>query len=279
MSKNHFSANKTEVPIERATTPTPQKPRFKFSLFFKIKLFFVIGALSIAVILASHYAGGFHPLYVKVYDWRHWQSPVTSIEQIDAVLAQFDTIRFEDLDAHYLHYSQSLKDPFKGYYEGKTYYKIQGDDMYQYIVGRYRIKDFLAKDKYYKIPLWTIFGNLHQYLLLDKKILYNLLELQKELDKQGYDPDGFCIESGFRHPHKNKLVGGASKSRHLHGDAIDISIGDINKDGKKNKKDKKIVLDILDKTVIKNEGGIGRYPNSMSIHFDVRGKRARWDKF
>jgi len=41
---------------------------------------------------------------------------------------------------------------------------------------------------------------------------------------------------------------------------------------------KKIILDILENKVIGDQGGIGRYPGTMSVHFDVRGFKARWDK-
>jgi len=51
------------------------------------------------------------------------------------------------------------------------------------------------------------------------------------------------------------------------------------KDGKSTKEDKDIVLDTLEKKVIKNEGGLGSYPGTQSVHYDVRGVRARWDSF
>jgi len=114
---------------------------------------------------------------------------------------------------------------------------------------------------------------------LNKKIFYKTLQLQQELDKQGYNKSGFVIRNGHRHPRYNERVGGAKKSRHIKGEAVDISIRDINKDGKSDKKDKDIVLDILEKKVIKNEGGLGLYPGTQSVHYDVRGVRARWNSY
>jgi len=35
----------------------------------------------------------------------------------------------------------------------------------------------------------------------------------------------------------------------------------------------------LEKKVIKNEDGLGLYPGTQSVHYDVRGVRARWDSF
>lgn len=43
--------------------------------------------------------------------------------------------------------------------------------------------------------------------------------------------------------------------------------------------DKQIVLDFLDKEIIGNKGGIGLYPGTKAVHFDVRGHRARWNSY
>lgn len=67
------------------------------------------------------------------------------------------------------------------------------------------------------------------------------------------------------------------------GDAIDFIVFDINRDGKSDKHDVDIVLNILDKEIIKSKGGIGTYKNENSfidkqmIHIDNRGYRARWN--
>ena len=99
------------------------------------------------------------------------------------------------------------------------------------------------------------------------------------LKDKGHNPYAFRIRNGFRHPAYNKLVSGANKSRHIAGEAIDLHIKDINRDGKYTEKDKAIVIDILEKQVIRGEGGIGKYPGTRAVHFDVRGYRARWDTY
>lgn len=38
-------------------------------------------------------------------------------------------------------------------------------------------------------------------------------------------------------------------------------------------------MDLLETKIIKNTGGIGKYVETMSIHFDVRGWRARWNSY
>jgi uncharacterized protein YcbK (DUF882 family) len=78
--------------------------------------------------------------------------------------------------------------------------------------------------------------------------------------------------------------GAAKKSRHLRGDAIDIIVFDINRDGRSDSKDVDIVFSILDKKIIKSHGGIGTYKgektfiNRQMIHIDCRGYKARWYK-
>lgn len=80
-----------------------------------------------------------------------------------------------------------------------------------------------------------------------------------------------------------KLKTGAKPySQHLHGDAIDIIVLDVNNDGKTNTNDVNIVFNILDKTIVGDSGGVGTYKNmggffsKQMVHFDYRGKRARW---
>ena len=117
------------------------------------------------------------------------------------------------------------------------------------------------------------------------KAYLNLLD--KELEKEGYSPHYFII-SGKRWALDNYLLnkfGGAAKeSRHLKGEAIDLIILDINEDGRRDGKDVDLVYKILDQKIIKNKGGLGSYKgqtgflNRQMIHFDCRGKRARWKR-
>ena len=115
--------------------------------------------------------------------------------------------------------------------------------------------------------------------IFNEKIFYKTLELQDELEKLGYDPHGFTIVNGHRHPAYNERIGGASLSRHMKGEAVDITVDDVNMDGYANKADKDIILDLLERKIIGNEGGIGLYPGSGNVHYDVRGTRARWDSY
>lgn len=109
--------------------------------------------------------------------------------------------------------------------------------------------------------------------------------LKTELLAKGYRPKTLVI-SGKRAIWHNQLLtqfGAASKSQHLVGTAIDIIVLDINNDGKANRTDVDIVVKILESIVGQN-GGIGTYIsekaiwNRQMVHFDSRGKKARWHR-
>ncbi len=216
------------------------------------------------------------------YQWRYdittRQKIVTSQQDINKIIDAFPTILFSDLEKEYLAHTKYNKSKYKKLAKGSNFLIINGKDIFKFVVGDFRIKDFLPRDNAYYANLNSLKTGKNIYWLVDRKLLFKLLELQNVLHKNGYNETGFTIVNGFRHPAYNEKVGGAKLSRHLKGQALDIQIGDINNDGFANQKDKTIVLDLLENKIIKNQGGIGRYPGSMSVHFDVRGYRARWDQ-
>lgn len=212
------------------------------------------------------------------FDELHPQTEILSYAQIDSILSSFPKVKYGELDPTYLAYSDSSQ-AFKKVLKDQTYYLIQKEDIYKYLIGKQRVTQFLSKDKYYIKQLNNPDENIAQYLLLDKKLLYRTLDLMLLLEKEDYNKYGFRIREGHRHPHHNFHRGGAKKSQHIRGKAVDIIVEDINRDGKADQADKTILLDLLDKHIIKNKGGIGRYPGTMVIHYDTRGSRSRWDSY
>ena len=73
------------------------------------------------------------------------------------------------------------------------------------------------------------------------------------------------INSAYRTPTYNKKVGGAVYSQHLYGTAADIQVSGV---------ESKYVADYAE-TLLKNKGGIGRYPTFT--HIDVRAIKSRWN--
>lgn len=206
----------------------------------------------------------------KKYDQKSQQQEVNTHAQADSVFNSLEKVSFKKLPQAYISYTQLNDYPY--IYKGKSWYVIQKTDLYKFIAGKFRIIDFLPEDKYYA-------RQDTQYLLLDRRVIYKFIDLQNELRKQKYNPYAFLVYNGFRHPQNNNKVQGAPASRHLHGQAIDIKVKDIDQDGDKDQNDKKIVLELLENDIIGNKGGVGRYIGTMSIHFDVRGYKARWNGY
>ena len=135
----------------------------------------------------------------------------------------------------------------------------------------------LQRDQYYLKNHGNYRAENRIYWLVAPELLHSFLMLKQELIANGYDSEAMTIRYSHRHPHYNAKSGGSSKSQHIFGTAIDLSILDVNQDGQKTQEDKTIVLDLLEQ-IIGDHGGIGRYPGSMNLHFDTRGYRARWDE-
>lgn len=211
------------------------------------------------------------------YDFLHENKAINTKHEIQKQLAALEQISFQKLDEAYLSYTKSDNKKYEKLVNGLTYYKIKRTQLNQKIVGHFRWKAFICKDDYYQE---CIFDQREEVIgVFNPKIFFKTLELIEELDKLDYDKYGFRIVNGHRHPRYNEKIKGAQFSRHIKGEAVDIVVDDINEDGRANKKDKDIVLDLLEKKIIGNEGGIGLYPGTDNVHYDVRGTRARWNSY
>lgn len=73
----------------------------------------------------------------------------------------------------------------------------------------------------------------------------------------------FNIVSGYRSPKRNKKAGGAKKSQHIHGNAIDIDVSGLSRPER---------LRLIQTASANGMTGIGVYNNSL--HFDVGNRRA-----
>jgi len=102
-------------------------------------------------------------------------------------------------------------------------------------------------------------------------VLRNLIELAKNLQVLRDEvKKPIKITSGYRPAELNAKVGGATKSRHITGQAADLKIEGYTP---------KQVAAIIEKLIAAGkmkQGGLGIY--STWIHYDVRGTAARWTK-
>lgn len=111
-------------------------------------------------------------------------------------------------------------------------------------------------------------------------------QLRGELQQRGYKPRLLVISS-YRAPWHNRMLtrfGAARYSRHIQGDAIDILVMDVNRDGKMNTADVDIVYALLDEKIMPGTGGLGSYKhqrgfwNRQMVHLDCRSEKARWNR-
>jgi hypothetical protein len=136
-------------------------------------------------------------------------------------------------------------------------------------------------------------GGYPKYIALRERLLLKLEMVIEQVNDQGYTCTGLAVMSGYRTPFYNKAIGNVANSRHVFGDASDVYIDenndgqmdDLNKDGVSDKKDARVLYNIIDK--LRNNawyepyiGGLGLYGRTSShpafVHVDVRGFVARW---
>lgn len=205
------------------------------------------------------------------------ENDVNDIEKIDEILKSFEIIPYDKLPKDYLETTKSDILKYKNILKDLKYYKIKRSDINRKIVRDIPLKKFICKDYFYKRCVRNDTQEL--ICLLNPRILYKTLLLVQTMEKKQYNYRQIAIINGHRHPKYNEKVGGAQLSRHIKGEAVDIVVGDINNDGNINKRDKEIILGLLENEIIKDEGGIGIYPGTRNLHYDVRGYKARWNTY
>lgn len=151
----------------------------------------------------------------------------------------------------------------------------------------FKLRDFLTKDQR---DVWP------KYLVLDTKLIDKLELVIDDLVSRGYDVRYLSVMSGFRTPQYNlKGVGRgrADASRHQYGDAADVFVDndrdgrmdDLNRDGRVDTRDARILLGAVDRVEAAYPGlvgGAGVYAATRAhgpfTHIDARGSRARWGR-
>lgn len=94
--------------------------------------------------------------------------------------------------------------------------------------------------------------------------------ISNALDVLSYAPQAanIGINSGYRSPTTNAKAGGAGRSQHLHGNAVDIDISRLSP------ADRTALLDLaIEKGNVK---GVGVYPSGNSLHIDTRSNPMAW---
>jgi len=209
------------------------------------------------------------PLGSSVYDLLNRNEPVHDYEHALKILSTYPKVSHSNLPLSVRHKTDVN-------FQGK-FYLIPKNDVYKKICLNNRINSLMSKED--QLCNYYINDSGKCLVFINDKLLKTFFDLVGILDIKKYNSVSLKITSAYRSTYRNDRVGGAPQSQHLKGKALDLHIGDINKDGKANQADKVIVYDILDKEIIKDKGGLGFYPGTMIIHMDVRGSRARWNNY
>jgi uncharacterized protein YcbK (DUF882 family) len=172
------------------------------------------------------------------------------------------------------------------YQPPKGFIEVTREQQNTLLSDHFRLKDFFPHDQ---ANVWP------KYIVVEMKLVDKLELILAELEKQGIPTAGVKVMSGFRTPQYNSGVGDtrgrASLSRHMYGDAADIFIDndgngnmdDLNKDGKVNTSDARVILAAANRVEAAHPsliGGVGVYPGTSAhgpfTHIDTRGYPARW---
>lgn len=105
---------------------------------------------------------------------------------------------------------------------------------------------------------------------MPSEVLLNIVKLADQLQiLRDFIGRPIKINSAYRSPSHNKMVGGAKNSQHLLGKAADIRVDGVSP------RELHGIIEELIKDGRMKEGGLGRY-NSF-VHYDIRGTKARWN--
>ena len=105
---------------------------------------------------------------------------------------------------------------------------------------------------------------------MPKEVLNNVQKLANQLQIIRNKVNvPITINSAYRCPKHNSIIGGSKSSQHLQGKASDIVIEGYSNDD---------VADLIEELIASGDilqGGLGRY--NTFTHYDIRKTKARWD--
>jgi hypothetical protein len=178
------------------------------------------------------------------------------------------------------------KAPADRYANPRGFIQVTPANMNTPVSEHFKLRDFLTKNQ---PNVWP------KYLVLELRLIDKLELVLSDLRSRGINTEGVTVMSGFRTPSYNagggNTGGRAGLSRHMYGDASDIYIDndrngtmdDLNRDGRIDPGDARVILDAVDRVERAHPeliGGAGVYSaccgHGPFIHIDTRGYRARW---
>lgn len=164
--------------------------------------------------------------------------------------------------------------------------RVTPENLNLQVSEHFRLRDFVTKGQ---VNVWP------KYVAMSPRLLDKLELTIQELNSSGVPVQHVGTISGFRTPSYNagggETSGRGALSRHMYGDAMDWyvdndrngSMDDLNKDGRVNKEDARVIgkaAERIEKKYPDLIGGVGLYnptgAHNGFVHIDTRGYRARW---
>jgi uncharacterized protein YcbK (DUF882 family) len=164
--------------------------------------------------------------------------------------------------------------------------RVTPENLNLRVSEHFLLRDFVTKGQ---VNVWP------KYVAMSPQLLDKLELTIQELNASGIPVQHVGTISGFRTPNYNagggNTGGRGALSRHMYGDAMDWyvdndrnnSMDDLNKDGRVNKEDGRVIgkaAERVEKKYPDLVGGIGLYSPTGAhngfVHIDTRGYRARW---
>jgi uncharacterized protein YcbK (DUF882 family) len=105
---------------------------------------------------------------------------------------------------------------------------------------------------------------------MPQQVFENIVKLANQLQiLRNHIGKPIIVNSGYRSPEHNANIGGVPDSEHLLGRASDIEVKELSP---------RMLYGIIEELISNGDmlqGGLGLYDSF--VHYDFRGKRARWD--
>jgi len=172
-----------------------------------------------------------------------------------------------------------------GYEPPRGFIEVTEENEDTHVSAHFQLKQFVCRQK----------SGYPKYVPLNESLVSKLERLLDKARENGFYWSGFRILSAFRSPYHNGSQRRARLSRHMYGDAADITVDengdgrmdDLNKDGKVDVQDSVLLHDMV--YALEREdlngvrlGGVGVYAHTRHhgpfVHVDARGTKAVWVK-
>jgi hypothetical protein len=174
------------------------------------------------------------------------------------------------------------KTAYPQYLPPKGFIEVTPENQERFVSRHYCLKDFIC---HYKTSY-------PYYMALSPALLVKLELLTLKLRQNGMPEARLNILSGFRTPWYNQTVTRAKWSRHIYGDAVDITLDPPTSDDSKAKMNPngldqnnfrvmvRLIEEIEEETGLVGGLGVGENDAKVNhfsfIHMDTRGFKARW---